>query len=476
MANELIKFEHGELIEVQVQRIIEFLELVGLPSDNIIAASTEREIIGKNLPQYLYDLPKEVKQDARYLSKFVIGAGFGLFDYALNSVWNEVVISLRVKAITYGLEIFFDKAVGGTLRESFKKEEDLAGLKDAVLLNTCRKLELISETTYKKLAHILDMRNDIGISHPTNYSINAFELLGWLQTCIQDVLKDKPSEAAIQVKAFIDNLREYDETIDKAKIDSITPQIQSLASHHCDSILRTIFGIYVSRDVENTVRKNISLISPIVWPCASDDEKYKLGIILAGYNNNLHKGKYTQGEEYFNTVKGNSYRPTSEKIIALANLATRLRDAHYGWDNFYYEGPVIERIMTYIEKSSDVSKEVSSDLIKTVLLCRIGKGISYNNGVSDRAKPYYDSFFSILGEQHIPELIIQLTTSEVQVKLSYRIGRQQCIELLTNVRKNIVNARYIESLDYLINNFSKGEKIVFDTQFKKITSVFIKWR
>ncbi|ACB95131.1 hypothetical protein Bind_1498 [Beijerinckia indica subsp. indica ATCC 9039] len=39
-----------------------------------------------------------------------------------------------------------------------------AALKDAVLLDTCRKLKLISDTTYKKLKHILDMRNDIGIS------------------------------------------------------------------------------------------------------------------------------------------------------------------------------------------------------------------------------------------------------------------------------------------------------------------------
>jgi hypothetical protein len=57
--------------------------------------------------------------------------------------------------------------------------------------------------------HILDMRNDIGISHPTNYTINAFELLGWLQTCIQDVLNDRPTEAALQVQAFIQNLKTY---------------------------------------------------------------------------------------------------------------------------------------------------------------------------------------------------------------------------------------------------------------------------
>jgi hypothetical protein len=51
---------------------------------------------------------------------------------------------------------FFDSAVGGSkAREYYKSEDDLASIKDSVLLDTCRKLELISDTTYKKLKHIL---------------------------------------------------------------------------------------------------------------------------------------------------------------------------------------------------------------------------------------------------------------------------------------------------------------------------------
>ena len=472
---DIKKYEDGHLIERQVQLITDFLDTMGLPSDNIIADLGEREIIGKNLPQYIYDLPEELKRDARYLSKFVVGAGFGLFDYALNSVWNEVVLSLRQKAITYGIEIFFDKAVGGTLRTAYKKEEDLSGLKDNVLLNTCKKLELISDTTYKKLAHILDMRNDIGISHPTNYTINAFELLGWLQTCIQDVLKDQPSASAIQVKAFIDNLKESVDTLEAETIEKIEPQIQSLASHHCDSIIRTIFGIYVSPDTEQVVRKNISLISSIVWHCCSDEERYKLGIILEGYNNNLHKQKYALGEEFFTTVKGNNFRTKSEKVVALDNLAERLKDAHYGWDNFYFEVPIIEKILTFIDKSSDIPKEVASKLIRYILICRIGKGMNYNNGVSPNGKEYYDHFFTILGEEHIPTFIIELMQFEVQQRLSRNIGRNQGIELLKMVRKNIVNDKYLETLDYLIKELPKSERVLFNTEFKRITSTFLKW-
>lgn len=472
---DITKFEDGELIEKQVQRITKFLDLIGLPSDNIIANNSERDIIGKNLPKYIYDLSTEIKSDARYLSKFVIGAGFGLFDYSLNSVWNEVVLSLRKKAIAYGIDIFFDKAVGGNLRASFSKEEDLAGLKDIVLLITCEKLELITDTTYKKLAHILDMRNDIGISHPTNYTINAFELLGWLQTCIQDVLKDQPSAAAIKVKAFIDNLKEYTTILDQETIDKVKPKLKDLATHHCDSILRTIFGIYASSETQQVVRKNISLIAPNVWPNTSDYEKYKIGIILEGYNTNLHHDKYIKGEEFFSIVAGNAYRTKSERIISLDNLVNRLKDTHYEWDNFYHEVPIIERIMTFIEKSDDIPDQVAPQLIKTILLCRLGKGMSYNRGISPKGLPLFNQFFKILGEKYVPEFLITLMKTVIQQRLSRKICLEECVEVLKLVRENIVNEKYLESIDFLIVNLPKTGKIVFDSKFKKITSAFLTW-
>ena len=45
---DIKKYEDGHLIERQVQLITDFLETMGLPSDNIIADLSEREIIGKN--------------------------------------------------------------------------------------------------------------------------------------------------------------------------------------------------------------------------------------------------------------------------------------------------------------------------------------------------------------------------------------------------------------------------------------------
>lgn len=209
----------------------------------------------KNLPTFIDSLPAEVKRDARYLSKFVAGAAIGLFDASLNYIWNEVVLNLREKVVVYGLDMFFDAAVGGGRRELYSTEEDLSGLKDNTLINTCRKLELISDVVYTKLNHILTMRNDIGASHPNSYSINAFELLGWLQTCVQDILNDKPSASAIQIKSFLENLKRSTDVLDEATIHSMERPLNDLSLQNTDNLLNSIFGIYTADSTGNVVRK-----------------------------------------------------------------------------------------------------------------------------------------------------------------------------------------------------------------------------
>ena len=88
-------------------RFEEYLKSLSLPTTNVIASTEERKIVGENLPTFLESVSSEDKQDARYLSKFVGATAVGLFDAALNYVWNEVVLNLRKKAILYGIDLFF---------------------------------------------------------------------------------------------------------------------------------------------------------------------------------------------------------------------------------------------------------------------------------------------------------------------------------------------------------------------------------
>ncbi|MCU5774385.1 hypothetical protein N5923_15680 [Erwiniaceae bacterium BAC15a-03b] len=469
MSSELIAKPGTGLLSTDTTKFEVYLAYLGLPTENIIAPLPERQIIENNLPAFIESLPAEVKRDARYLSKFVAGAAIGLFDASLNYVWNEVVLNLREKVVVYGLDMFFDAAVGGGRRELYSTEEDLSGLKDNTLINTCRKLELISDIVYTKLNHILTMRNDIGASHPNSYSINAFELLGWLQTCVQDILNDKPSASAIQIKSFIENLKRSTNVLDEATIQSMERPLNDLSLQNTDNLLNSIFGIYTTDSTGNVIRKNIALFAPHIWNKSSENVKYKLGVTLDGYKNNLHNEKHALGIEFFTFCDGNRYQSLDSRIISLDGHADDLLEARYAWDNFYNEPPHMQKILSYLKTENDIPSERVNKLIKTVLICRIGKGIPYNSGVSPAGRPMYDQFFGMLGDQNIINTVIAMHSNEVRVNLDNKHCQLHMVRVLTLLRANARSERIQEIIDFLIANQTILHKVHNDKRYRDLT-------
>ena len=470
--NDIISKTPSEIADPQAQMLVQFLGEMGLPADNILAEQEQRKRIGSNLTQFLADLPAESKREARYLSKFVVGAGTGLFDYSLNAIWNEIVTVLRKKAVVYGIDIFFDAAVGGSKnRDFYQTEDDLTSLKDIVLLDTSKKLELIPETTYKKLRHMLDMRNDIGISHPNEYTISAFELLSWLETCVQ-VLDDRPTEAALQVQAFIQNIKSKVDQIDEPTRASIAAKIAELPTQLCGNLLRTLFGIFVDPVTDPMVRKNISLIAPAIWAACKNEPRYRLGIVLEGYRSNLHQDKYKLGEQFFEIVGGNAFRSESERSLILDEAINELYARHNAWDNFHHEPPVARKIVSYLPDQAAIPDNVAQNLFDKVLTCRVGNGVSYNNGVSPGAKGSYDHILSLAGDKFAPFVIGSLRAAPVKYRLSNATSRKQAKQALEATKTAVINQRLIECLDYLIANIEASANAPFAKEFEELASAY----
>lgn len=474
--SNVVVIKANELIDPQAQLLVDFLQNMGLPAENIIADQSQRTIIGNNLESLIASIPAEHRKDARYLSKFVVGAGFGLFDYSLNAIWNEVVLKLRTKAVMYGLDIFYDAAVGGSkAREFYSTEEHLSSLKDSVLLDTCRKLELISDTTYKKLKHILDMRNDTGISHPTSYSINAYELLGYLQNCVEDVLNENPTAAALQVQSFIANLKSLTGSLDNTTKQSIESKIPELPTHLCGNLLRTVFGIYVATDTDPAVRKNISLFAPRLWGACVDETKFKLGIVLEGYNVNLYKEKHELGCQFFEVVGGQAFRSPSERAIIVDDLLTRLLNTHNAWDNFHHEPPLAAELYSFVPDQASVIEHQANRLFKVVMICRVGNGVAYQTGVSPGAKSYYNKILGIAGDKFAPHVMATLAHYEIKARLGTERCRLHARDALQIIRSIVINQRIAECLDYLIDSLPSSASCVDSQEFKQLSADYITW-
>lgn len=475
MSSNLPELQAPKQLAADTAVFADYLRGFGLPTDNVIASTEERAVLASNLPHFLSAIPPEEKRESRYLSKFVGATAIGLFDAALNYVWNEVVLNLRKKASIYGIDLFFDAAVGGASRASYRDESDLPGLKDTVLLDTCRKLELISDVVYRKLDHILTMRNEVAASHPNVESIGGFELLGWLQTCVKDVLQDRPSESAIRIRALVDNLRSRTDILDANTVARFSSELINISTPHLHNLLVTIFGIFVAPTTDQVLKKNISLIAKQVWDFADERVKYKIGAQIDGYRTNLQQEKLNNGIEFLKLVDGRVYESLPAKIISLELLADRLDDAHDGWDNYYHEPPIMQEILQFCKKSSDIPKEVLPKLAKVVIRCRIGRGLSYRNGVSPAGQPQYDQFLGMMDDNGIVHCVLSMFHPEINAKLGGRICQQHLDAILNILKPLAISDRLKEVLDFLLADISKAHAANHSKEFRELSSPFIRW-
>ncbi len=165
---------------------------VGLPVENVYVCLHERAIVYNGIENILTKLNCATRKKSLYLSKMIAASGVGLFDAALNYLWNEVVTSLRERVSQFDLQYFFEVATSNQdSRKHLKSERDLARIDDASLLEGARKIGLLDQTGYKRLDHIRYMRNFASAAHPNQVEVNGHDLLAWTRTCIEEVLNSK---------------------------------------------------------------------------------------------------------------------------------------------------------------------------------------------------------------------------------------------------------------------------------------------
>ncbi|WP_053220035.1 hypothetical protein [Virgibacillus senegalensis] len=265
--------------------LTKYLEQLNLPSENVLVNPDERMDVIENLPRVVSRLTPERKRDSMYISKFVAACGAGLFDAALNFLWNETVINLRNKVIRFDMDYFLNSIITDTKRrQSFKTEDDLKKLDEWELIKGCKDTGIITEIGYKHLDYIRDMRNHASAAHPNHNDLDGFQLTSWLQTCIKEVLGKEPEGPVLEVKRLLNNLRSNELSNDD--IPPIKSNIEILPTDLVDSTIRAVFGMYADPNLDEKIRNNLKLVAPSLWDNCSNDSKNNLGLKYAVFSAN----------------------------------------------------------------------------------------------------------------------------------------------------------------------------------------------
>lgn len=424
-------------VDVFSKGLTSYLHFLNLPTEHVLVEIKERGKVIANMPWIVENLSAPQRERAFYISKFIASCSVGLFDAALNYLWNETIVNLRQKVIRFDLDYFYDSIIGDSdKRSKFKNEDDLKKLDDWELIRGCLKTGIITDIGYRHLDYIRDMRNFASAAHPNHTELTGLQVVSWLETCIKEVLAKEPSGPVLEIRKLLQSIRE--QTLTETDSKPIILNVQQLPQDLVHSLLRTIFGMYTDEKLDVNVRNNINLFAKAVWIRSDDSAKNEIGLKYAIFSANAEIKRKELAKQFLDIVDGLGYLTEDQRAIEMKECLETLLTAHYNYNNFSNEEPHTRILLKYVPKTGIIPKAIRSYYVKVLLICKLGNMY----GVSFVAEPYYNTMIKRFQDTEIKEFLELLKDKELislfQIPERANKFKQIAKYLLENNTKNEV--------------------------------------
>lgn len=427
-----------------------YLEDLGLPTQDVLYPIDERKNIISALKEAISILPIDQREKSYYLTKFTVAIAVGLFDGAVNYLWNETVAALRRLVLKFDLAYFFSVAEKISSRhKSLSTEEDLDQVGDHDLLEACRRIGLISDVNYQRLEHVNYMRNHASAAHPNDQEIDGFEILGWLRVCLRHAITAEPEHSVITVKRLLDNVRTV--IIPTSDFTAIGSDIVKMSQERIDDLLWTVFGMFIDPQMAAPAKTNIAGLAPFVWPASSEDRRFEIGARYGVFRKNGEVLRKDATQEFLTLVKGLQYRDEDSLAGELLDKLETLKRVHFGIDNFYNEYPHARSLKDSLPTTGIVPRAARSLWAKVISICYVGNGHGYREGVDERALPYYKEFIANFTEAEVIEFIRLFQDTEFNTVLSRSKPEARARTLARSLKSKHSNVHIQRGLDLIID-------------------------
>lgn len=426
-----------------------FLVYVGLPTENIFSPIDERRRIICSLESVLEILPLDKRAKAEYLSKFVVSITVGLFDGALNFLWNETINALGRLIVEFDLEYFYN--VAGTISPKYKNlhlEEDLEAVSAHDLLEILRRIGLINDVNFRRLEQVNYLRNHASAAHPNDNNIDGIEMLTLLSYCLKYAIVSKPDHSVIQIKRLLENIRTN--VIPDSDFIIIGQDMAKQPQERIDDFLLSIFGLYCDPRQERNIKSNIEKLIPHVWKCALEDTKYTIGAKFGTYATNGDIPRKDATQKILEIVNGLNYKDENSLSIELIEKLQDLKTVHFEFNNFYNEYTHAKSIAYSLPKSGIIPRAARKLFVKVICICYCGNGKGYKRGVDENALPYYEKFIESFTVEEVKEYLHLFSDSEFTYDLEQSKADERMRQLANKLKLKTTNVHINKALDLII--------------------------
>lgn len=431
------------------QPLANFIQHIGLPTENILSSIEERRRVICSLESALEVLPLEDRAKANYLSKFTVAITVGLFDGALTFLWDETIKSFGSLIDSFDLQYFYNVAESVSSKyKNLHNLEDLEIISAHDLLEISKRIGLINDVNFHRLQQVNYMRNHASSAHPNENEVTGIEILSMLETCLKYVITAKPDHSVIRMKQLLENIRKN--VIPDEDFAIIGEDISKQPQERIDDFLLSIFGVYCDPKQEQNVKVNIEKIIPYVWNSSTEEIKYKIGSKYGWYikNGDIDRKKATQ--KVLELVDGLRYRDENSLASELFEKLQDLKTVHFELNNFHNEYFHAKSIEESIPKTG-VPTSTRKLFVKVICICYCGNGKGYKAGVDENALPYYEKFIKSFSIDEIKDFLILFKDSEFVHDLITTKADQRMRDLAEDIKAKTTNVHVNKALDIIIN-------------------------
>jgi len=321
-----------------------------------------------------------------------VAVSTGLFDGAMNYIWNAAILNLRTKVRNFGLPI-----VAQILQSDFE-EKHLVELQDSRLLELSLKLNLVNEDGFFFLDQCRDVRNNFSAAHPTLGTVNDREFTTFLNRCVRYALADASSPKGVDIGAFISAVKGARFNANQSNV-----WVQRLGDTHDaqrQMLIGMVHGIYCDPNTSEPSRLNSLDICNALKAGLTAALRSDLVNKHSEYAAKGDEPRHTASLQFFEKLGLLILLNESEQHAVFYRAVDRLWNVHNGMNNFYNEPPFAERLLE-LSRQGAVPETVQEQFVQVVMCCNIGNGY----GVSNAAAPSYDQMVKSFSPREIATMI-----------------------------------------------------------------------
>ncbi|EJD6111242.1 TPA: hypothetical protein OT801_000042 [Morganella morganii] len=415
--------------------IEQLVSTLGVPR-NVLASAEEIEYAWRDLPRELREIPENLRGEL--IARMCVAVSTGLFDGAMNYIWNAAILHLRDKIRIFGLPV-----VAQILQKDFE-EKHLLEQQDSRLLELCLKLNIVDEDGFFFLDQCRDVRNNFSAAHPTLGKVNDREFTTFLNRCVRYALADSSSPKGVDIGAFISTIK--GPRFNDQQCDIWVERLSSTHDAQRQILASMAHGIYCDPNTPEQARLNALDICRGLLPSFNASIRSELINNHTEYVAKGYQDKHAASLQFFEKLCLLNLLNESEQHHIFTRAIVRLWDVHNGMNNFYNEPAFAERLLELTSQGA-VPETAQEQYVQTIGCCRVGNGY----GVSNAAIKYYDQMIRNFSPREISVLIHSATQNtnpfgrRVQAGGSYRANFKTLLGLIDPASiPNVVRGAYAQ--------------------------------